>query len=346
MSEFPWVAGAATGVGSLPGTEVAEAVRLVFGELPDLPHLPELPARGPGADMIGRGAALLVDLPVDLQPSGWRFVDRPGREVRRAWDLLARDLDVLEEVGEGYAGPVKVQAAGPWSLAGAVELHYGDKAVSDPGAVRDLVQSLAEGLRRHVADVRRRLPAAEVILQVDEPGVRAVLSGRVPTASGYGTLAAVDAPIVEAGLRDVLTAAGAYPVVHCCAARPPLELFRAAGARALSMDAGLLRDADDEALGTAVDAGVALWLGVVPASGGSAGAPMSELAGSVGVVQKLWRRLGFDPVRLPQSVVVTPTCGLAGASPGYARAALRQARETGRALRDDPEGAPAAGRPG
>ncbi|MEN3360632.1 MAG: hypothetical protein V7637_4614, partial [Mycobacteriales bacterium] len=61
-------------------------------------------------------------------------------------------------------------------------------------------------------------------------------------------------------------------------------------------------------------------------------------------VQRLWQRLGFDPVRLPEGVVVTPACGLAGASPGYARAALRRCRETGRALRDDPEGTPASGR--
>ncbi|MEN3360229.1 MAG: hypothetical protein V7637_4211, partial [Mycobacteriales bacterium] len=324
MSEFPWAPGSATGVGSLPGTDAPEAVRVIFGELPDLPHLPELPARGPGADMIGRGAALLADLPVDLQPSGWRFVDRAGHDVRRAWDLLARDLDALEEAGDAYAGPLKVQAAGPWTLAGAVELHYGDKAVSDPGAVRDLGQSLAEGLRRHVAEIRRRLPAAQVVVQLDEPGLPAVLGGRVPTASGYGTLSAVEEHVVEAGLREVLTATGGFPVVHCCASHPPLSLFRAAGARALSVDAALLGEADDEALGTAVEAGVALWLGVVPTVGNPAGAPMSDLAGSVRPVQRLWQRLGFDPVRLPEGVVVTPACGLAGASPGYARAALRR----------------------
>jgi hypothetical protein len=88
MSEFPWGAGSATGIGSLPGSDIREAVRVVFGELPDLPHLPELPARGPGADMIGRGAGLLVDMPVDLQPAGWRLVDRPGRDLRRAWDWM------------------------------------------------------------------------------------------------------------------------------------------------------------------------------------------------------------------------------------------------------------------
>ena len=50
----------ATGIGSLPGTRPAEAARMVAGELPDLAHVAELPARGPGADMIGRTTAMLA----------------------------------------------------------------------------------------------------------------------------------------------------------------------------------------------------------------------------------------------------------------------------------------------
>ena len=68
----PWPPGAATGVGSLPGTDVSEAMKTVLGELPDLPYLPELPARGPGADMIGRTAGLLVGLPVEVYAGRWR----------------------------------------------------------------------------------------------------------------------------------------------------------------------------------------------------------------------------------------------------------------------------------
>ena len=88
---IPW--GPASGVGSLPGTDAAEALRLVLGELPDFPHVPELPGRGPGADLIGRGAALLVDVAFDLTPAGWRLVPRPGIDQRRAREFLARDLD-------------------------------------------------------------------------------------------------------------------------------------------------------------------------------------------------------------------------------------------------------------
>jgi len=329
--------GIATGVGSLPGEDPAEAVRVVLGELPDLPHLPELPGRGAGADLVGRGAAFLIDLPVDVQPSGWRFVDHPGRDLRRALDLLARDTDTLEDLAQDYAGPLKLQVTGPWTLAASVELHYGDKAVADPGAVRDLVQSLAEGVRRHVADIGGRLPNAQIVLQLDEPSIPAVLSGRLPTASGFGTLNAVEEPVVRAGLADVLaaaTGAGAVrTVLHCCASRPPLELFREAGAGAVSFDLSRLRGADD-ALGTAVEAGTTLFAGIVP----GADAELGDVGDTVGRVRRFWSRLGFAPTLLPTSVVLTPACGLAGASPAYARAAMRRIRETARAISEDPEG--------
>jgi hypothetical protein len=68
--------GVATGVGSMPGEDIDGALAVVVEALQALPHLPELPARGPGSDLVGRTAGRLVDLHVDLQPSGWRLVDR------------------------------------------------------------------------------------------------------------------------------------------------------------------------------------------------------------------------------------------------------------------------------
>src|ERR1700712_1846403 len=126
--------GPATGVGSLPGTDPAEALRVVLGELPGFPHLPELPDRGPGADLVGRSAALLVDLFVDLTPAGWRLVPRPGMDLRRAHEFLARDLDAVSDVADGYQGLLKVQAAGPWTLASAPERTRRDRAGGEPGA--------------------------------------------------------------------------------------------------------------------------------------------------------------------------------------------------------------------
>lgn len=335
MSEpVPWAAGAASGVGSLPGDDIREALRVVLGELPDLPFLPELPARGPGADLVGHAAAALVDLHVDLQPTGWRLVPRPGREVRRARDLAERDLDALEELAGDHRGPLKVQVAGPWTLAASVELPRGDRALSDPGACRDLAESLAEGVRVLLGQVRRRVPGARPVLQLDEPSLPAVLAGRVPTASGYGVLRAVEEPEATAALNRVLAAGEAPGVLHCCADQVPVRLATRAGARAVSFDLTRWNRGRDDELGEAVEAGLSLWCGVVPAVDPAGPTDAARMAAPV---RALWRRLGFPPDALPAGVVVTPTCGNAGASPSYARAALAAARRVAHVLADEPE---------
>lgn len=335
MTTLPWPPGAATGVGSLPGTDPAEAARLALGELPDLPYLPELPARGPGADLLGRGGVLLPELYLDLQPAGWRLVPRPGVDSRRARDMLARDLDAFEGAAGGYAGAVKLQAAGPWTLAAGVELSRGNKALSDPGAVRDIAGALAEGVAAHIADVQRRVPGAVLLMQLDEPSLPAVLEGRVPTASGFGTLPAVEPQAAADQLEIVLTAAhqaGAMPLVHCCAATPPIDLLLVAGAHGLSLDLTAMTRRADESVGTAAERGVALFLGTVP----STEADLSDPRRTVDPIRSLWARLGFPPEQLATAVVVTPTCGLAGATPGYARAALAACRAAGRTLVEEP----------
>jgi methionine synthase II (cobalamin-independent) len=326
--------GSATGIGSMPGEDPVQATRAVFDELPDLPHLPELPARGPGADLVGRTAALLPGLHVDLQPSGWRLVDRPGLDERRAHSLLSRDLDALEEVAAGYRGPLKVSLAGPWTLAAALRLPRGEPALSDRVAGADLAAALAEAAAEHVAEVARRLPDTEPVLQLDEPSLPAVLAGAVRSTSGWRAFDPVPSQTAQTRLSETVSAVGAPVVVHCCAARPPVGLLAATGASGISIDLGLVGSAADEELGAALEAGVLLLAGVVPPLQAGLSAP----ADTVGPVRGLWSRLGLDPGALAGSVVVTPTCGLAGAGPEYARTAMRLARDAGRLLLDDPEG--------
>lgn len=328
---FTW--GPATGVGSMPGDDAREAAKTVTGSFEDFPFLPELPARGPGADMIGRTAGMLVELYARVEPSGWRIGDRPGRDTKRARSWLGEDLDALEEFTQGYTGKLKVQAVGPWTLAGALELHGGEAMLQDPGACRDLAGSLAEGLREHLADVRKRIPGADVVLQLDEPSLTAVLLGRVRSASGYRTYRAVDRQVVEGTLRDVFAVHDGDVVVHSCAPEVPFALLRRAGATGVSFDFSLLTEREDDAVGEAVEGGTKLFAGVVPGTD----APLSDPGGSVMGVRKLWRRLGLAPGTLAESVVVTPSCGLAGASPAYARAVQAHCVRAARSLADNPE---------
>ena len=325
-------AGSVTGLGAMPGEDPREAARTVVGELgepPHLPHLPQLPARGPGADAVGRTSALLVELPVDLQPSGWRFVDAPGRDQRRAAAFLRADLEELAEAADGWSGPLGLAVLGPWSLLAAVELARGELSVSDHGARRDVIASLAEGIRGHVADVRRLVPGALIVVQVEEPSIPAVLGGRLPTQSGYGTLRSVAANEVRDGLRAVLSAvraAGAEPVVRVSAEEPPLALVREAGAAAVALDVRGLGAPGWESVAASVEAGVRLWAGVLPVV-----ADPPEVGAVVDALRVPWRRVGL-PADLLADVVLTPVEGLQALDPAAVRGLFARLRDAGAAV--------------
>jgi len=296
-----------------------------------LPYLPELPARGPGADMIGRGAGMLADLAVDLQPMGWRFVDRAGHDSHRTSGLLREDLDELAEAFDGYEGDLKVQIAGPWTLASSIWLHRGERSVVDAGATRDVIASLAQGLRVHLGEVAQLVPKANLVVQIDEPGLPAVLAGRLPTASGFGRIRAVDPTTAAEGLRDVVAAAGdRYTVVHCCAPDVPLVLLRDTGVKAVSVDIALLTAQGWESLAATVEAGVDLWAGVIPTDGAAVGA-RAGVSDVIGPLVQAWRRVGLPRPDL-STVSLTPACGLAGLTPEGARSVQRLAVDAALAL--------------
>lgn len=338
MTEIGFPVGVATGVGSWPGSDARESAAVVVGELPQLPHLVELPDRGLGADMIGRAAALLVDLPLDTSTTGYRVAQRPGPVTRRARDLLARDLDALEEAWElagrrGTDQPVKVQAVGPLTLASQVELVGGHRALTDPGALRDLAESLAEGVRAHVAEVERRL-GSPVLVQFDEPGLRAVLDGSLTGVSILQTPRALPEPEALAVLQSAIEAVAAPVLLHCCAATPPLDLLRRSGAAVIGLDVGVLRAADLDGVGELLEDGLSLALGLVPGTAPERVPGWRDLARPA---VTLVDRLGFPRTTLTERVLVTPACGLAGASGPWSRQALRAASELARAFAEGAE---------
>ncbi|HEY0618641.1 MAG TPA: methionine synthase vitamin-B12 independent [Kribbella sp.] len=331
----PFGPAATTGMGSLPGDDLREWTKVLF-EVVSIPFLPELPAR-PYGDMVSRAVGLLTDLALDLQPAGWRLTGgtdpRASLDQRRARSRLLEDLDILEEFADGYTGPLKIQTVGPWTLAATVELPRGDKVLADHGARRDLAEALAHGVQEHVAEVRRRVPGADLVVQLDEPGLPAVLAGAVPTASGWGKHRSVDGPGAVELLSRVLEAAEpAITLVHCCAARPPVEVFTKAGAGGVAVDVSLLTDAAWEQIGLAVEAGTLLYAGVVPTTG-----PLPNPEQAATPLVRRWRELGLDPARL-KDVVITPACGLAGSpSPADARRRLELLRGTAEVVAEKAE---------
>lgn len=344
MSPFP--PASATGVGSLPGTHSHEWSRVIVGELPELVHVPELPARGPGSDVVGRTMALLgevaPDLAVETTPSGWRFADAPGRIMTRARSWLNEDCDGLQEALNGRSTTIKQQLCGPWTLAAAVEMRNGERAVRDHGACRDIAGALAEVVASQLRDLRRRCPDSSLVLQLDEPSLPSVLAGGVTTASGLATYRSVDVQRAQQLLALPLAAAmdgEAMAGVHCCHPKAPVDLMVKAGARMLSIDLRHLDTSREESLAQSLEDGIILMLGVTPTEPQPVTGPTSQvLAGQAARRVLDWfSRWGFTPEQANPRVVLTPECGLAGSNPTWVRDSYSALREAGRLVRDDVE---------
>lgn len=354
----------ATMLGPWPGTDPVEAAKNSLGLFtpPHLPSLPELPSRGVGSDAVGRTAGLLVELPVDVQPYGWRFTDRPGGDHRHAVSALSTDVNVLADVAgasERELSELKVQVWGPVSLAAAIHLHYGERALRDYGARRDVAQSLSAGLAHHAEKLRAAVPGAELILQIDEPEVARALAGTIPTASGYRTLRSIPAselrqtwtafvaaardagfariainlarPHVEAAEnRSVETGPGGTKPAESDAWRKALELALESGIDAVAVPLDQLDTGHWEQLAGAIESGMGLWGGTVPVRPGQVPPSYSTLLERV---LRPWRGLGLRESSLT-ALRITPEAGLAGVSPAEARAVVNRTLEVAAALTD------------
>lgn len=326
-----------TGIGSWPGTSARQAAEVVVGELGgSLAHLVELPSRGVGADMIGRAGALLVDIAIDTAPRGYRLAARPGAVTRRATSLLGEDTDALEEAWEvaglrGSGHPVKVQAPGPLTLAAELELANGHRAISDPGAVRDLAASLAEGLKTHRVDLSRRLDTP-VVVQLDEPALTAAVTGRLAGVTTLSPVPAIDEAVAAALLDACAETVGGDVLVHSCASDLPWNVLQRSGITALALDCTALDPADFDQIGAFIDSGRTVVMGLVPAIAPARRPSVEELAAAVAAITD---RIGFARSVLAERVGISPACGMAGATAAWARTAVGLVRKVGEALAGD-----------
>jgi methionine synthase II (cobalamin-independent) len=330
-----------TGIGSWPGTSARQAAEVVVGELGGaLAHIVELPARGVGADLIGRSGALLVDVAIDTTPRGYRLVARPGAVTRRAVSLLGEDLDALEEAWEkaglrGSGRPVKIQAPGPMTLAAEVELANGHRAITDPGATRDLAASLAEGVSAHRASLSRRLDTP-VVVQFDEPSLAAAVGGRLAGITAWSAVPAVDETSAAALLDGCVAAVGADALLHSCGAELPWKLLCRSNVVAAAVDVDKLVAVDYDGLAEFIDSGRTAVLGVIPATAPQRKLSTQQAAAAAAAVTD---RLGFPRSVLAERIGIAPGGGLADATPAWARTAIELARQAGEALAQDPDSA-------
>ena len=266
---------AATGVGSMPGTTAAayaEAVRLVLGELPDLPHVPELPGRGVTAAMTGRGLA--ARRRARRRPAARRVAADRRERGRPPSCALAARAGPRHGRGAGAGRRGRLQDPGHRARGRSRRRSRSRAATRCSATTAPAASSRRRWPRAsaiHLADLRRRIGGVDRwIVQVDEPALAAV--ARRPGADGQRfrpapprrPARAVGAPGVG-GRRDRRRRA---PRRGCTRARrrPRGRWSPAPGCAGLSADLDMLGPGDLDAFAEALESGQTAALGVVPSA--------------------------------------------------------------------------------
>lgn len=323
--------------------EAASRGATLATEAPGLLPFPLMSAPAAGgtrwaSDALGMATQLLPELPVDIGPAGWRLLG--GRaataartlDARREQSRIGRALDALGEYAESSHLSVLVSVPGPWTLVRRLGLPDESPVLRDAGARRDVLQSYAQGLR----DLRERIhrivgggpapdapagdapadPLETVRIRLVEEDLDAILTGAVPTVSGFRTLPAVPDTHVLAALRSVTARTGPGTVLSL----PDAGTVRISGKDVahtqLAADAGIDHIAIPapratqaaaaqlsrwERLAEWTEAGRGLWLRV-PATAASA---PEAVSGWVETIARPWTAVGMGRAGLAGFGILT-----------------------------------------
>jgi hypothetical protein len=333
----------ATGVGSLPFTDLLEACELIFQHLPEAPHWPQLPNASPGEGMIDQ---FLEGMPGVVQEGGEAYLRplEPPDEWERFYEGYEEgDLDVFaisEERARGlYAfleevtrrtPPlfVKGQVTGPITLGLTLKDEEGAAAFFDPNLRDMLIKVVAMKARWQEAMFQRRVPKAQTIIFIDEPML-----------STYGSaFMNVSKDTVVSSLREAAALMQGLRGVHICG-NTDWPMIMEIGLDIIHFDA--YKDLTSlllymEPLRRYLTAGGAISWGIVPTDEEALkGAGPSHLAARLrqGIEQLI--REGLAPEILSRGSLIAPSCGAGSLSEEGARTVYELTAELAAILRRD-----------
>jgi hypothetical protein len=325
------LAGAATGVGSLPHRDARAAAEFSLREN-ELVMIPSLPRRSPAESLIaqavvgtpgvtlGQYGAIAVDLD-RLDPQAPVVTDLTADGFGGFRAFLDHATDSGSDGSSGIDGSTI-----KWSFVGPVTLGV---ALIRAGAPPDVAFDVAaRSVRSHVAALGRAvadaLPGSPQLVILDEPAMADLMSPDFALPPD----AAVDLLSTAMAAGEPLGAVG----VHCCAPADWASLL-AAGPRVLSMPATRELSSIGGYLQRFLEEGGWIAWGAVAVDG-----PIGVTGGRAWhQLSQLWCefvRSGVDPVLIRRQSMITPHCGLGLHSVSIAERVYQMVRDIARRVRD------------
>lgn len=341
--------GLATGIGSLPHADPAEALKSVLEHVPEFPFWPQLPRRSP---LEGMTLQYLEGFPALRDLGGGRdpIVDTSGEAVDELEAYYARvlsdDLDAFKisrKRAEGFytfeeaivqkrpSGMryLKGHVTGPVTLATTLRDPRGREIAYDD-TFREVVATFVGRKARWQA---RRLQSlgVPVVIFLDEPVMEVY-------GSAYSALTEEIVNALWTPSLVLLREIGVLSGIHCCGNTDWDLVFRS-GVDIVNFDAYHYLDRMllyPEALHRYLGCGGCLAWGLVPTSEEAQGLDADSLLGSWDEALARFRDRGLEEERLRAQCLITPSCGMGSLDPALAERILGLLSSVSRSLRDRP----------
>ncbi|MCS7280484.1 MAG: hypothetical protein NZ583_02490 [Desulfobacterota bacterium] len=211
-----------TGIGSLPFTDVDEAIDLIFNKCPEIPFWPQLPRRSKLENMyvpfLDGVPFFYIDDIGNVYPrvddgEDWEeFLIHLTEEKVQSFAIrkelipgFYRLLERIEEI-ESSVKAVKTQITGPISMAMGIKDKRGLPIIYDDFFFGILKKTINMKARWMVFEIKNRLPSKEVILFFDEPYL---------VAYGSSYLSLPQDQLISA-LNEAFYQIDAKIGIHCC----------------------------------------------------------------------------------------------------------------------------------
>jgi hypothetical protein len=313
----------ATGVGSLPHQDPAEACRLIARALPEIPFWPQLPRHSPLERMNIQVSPGLPFLAADESRGAVRFdaARDPAGELERVYNAYLSGNAESFALSPAYAGGFeamaryleenrppslkffKGQIVGPITFGLSVQDEKGKDLIHNEIVYDGIIKGLL--LRGRWMIQRMKKISERVILFIDEPAL-----------SGYGSaFFSVDGKTVLARLNEAVEEfqkAGAWVGIHCCGNTDWSLLFDTK-ADIINFDAwgyfdrlALYAEAVERFLARG---GVLDW-GIVPTSEFTGQETVAELEQRLEAAIAEFAGRGVSVPRLRERSLLTSSCGM------------------------------------
>lgn len=313
----------ATGIGSIPSTDVEDACMNILRLLPDIPFWPQLVRRSPLEDMniqFTEGLPLLaidentrtISLSdTDMDTGLIKFYDHYLSEdadyfaIGKAYAPgLYKQIDLISGNREQYGDYIKGHTVGPVTFSASIKGKDGKTVLSNP----DLLEAFTKGL------------AIKALWQVKEmvkSGKKPIIFLDEPYLSGFGS---AFSPIERQEVIDLLKEiidylrqrADVLIGIHCCGNTDWSMIFDS-GPDVVNFDAFSFMDyflLYPEHIADHVNRGGIIAWGIVPTGDSAGKAGVDELYAKMKKGISRLIDLGLDSELICADSILTPACGM------------------------------------